>query len=153
MKDKENLEKLKEQGIEEIKKIPIVKEKQDEIILRLQRAKNYPQLKDILKETIAKLEDNTEENFLAFKKGANPEFENIKTLKKEMKKYEKALQEINEEIKEEKDIEEIKEALEENFIFLRRVIKQVAKIDEEIIIKLDEEIKKLKITYNIVKTN
>ncbi len=152
MKDKENLEKYKENVIEEIKKLPIVKEKQDKIILKLQRAKNYQQLKDILKETIAKLEDNTKENFLVLKK--EPEkLEDIKTLKKEMKKYEKVLQEINEEIKTKEDIEEIKEALEENFIFLRRVIKQIAKIDEEIIIKLDEEINKLKITYNIIKTN
>lgn len=152
MKDKENLEKYKENVIEEIKKLPIVKEKQDKIILKLQRAKNYQQLKDILKETIAKLEDSTKENFLVLKK--EPEkLEDIKTLKKEMNKYEKALQEINKEMKKEENLEEIKDLLEENFIFLKRVIKEVAKLDEEIIIKLDEEIKKLKITYNIVKTN
>ncbi len=70
-----------------------------------------------------------------------------------MKKYEKALQEINKEMKKQENIEEIKDLLEENFIFLKRVIKEVAKLDEEIIIKLDDEIKKIKITYNIVKTN
>ena len=53
MKDKENLEKYKENVIEEIKKLPIVKEKQNEIILKVQRAKNKEQLEEILKETLA----------------------------------------------------------------------------------------------------
>ena len=146
MKDKEQLEKSKEKVIEEIKKLPIVKEKQNEMILRVQKAKNKKELEEILKETLA--EEKIIEKCKEIEK-----IKNIKNLKKEMNKYEKALQEINEELKTKEDIEEIKEALEENFIFLRKVIKQVAKIDEEIILKLDEEIKKLKITYNIVKTN
>lgn len=156
MKDKKNLEKLKEQGIEEIKKLPMLKGKQDQMILRLQRAENKEQLEEILQETLE--EKELLKKFKKYKerhkiKEKIEEAEEIKTLKKEMKKYEKALQEINEELKTKEDIEEIKEALEENFIFLRKVIKQVAKIDEEIILKLDDEIKKLKITYNIIKTN
>lgn len=146
MKDKENLEKYKENVIEEIKKLPIVKEKQNEIILKVQRAKNKEQLEEILKETLA--EEKIIEKCKEIEK-----IKNIKNLKKEMNKYEKALKEINKEMKKQKEIDEIKDLLEENFIFLKKVIKEVAKVDEEIIIKLDEEIKKLKITYNIVKTN
>lgn len=146
MKDKEQLEKSKEKVIEEIKKLPIVKEKQNEMILRVQKAKNKKELEEILKENIE--EEQIIEKFKKIEK-----IKDIKNLKKEMKKYEKALQEINKEMKKEENLEEIKDLLEENFIFLKRVIKEVAKLDEEIIIKLDEEIKKLKITYNIVKTN
>lgn len=146
MKDKEQLEKSKEKIIEEIKKLPIVKEKQNEMILRVQKAKNKEQLEEILKENIE--EEQIIEKFKKIEK-----IKDIKNLKKEMKKYEKALQEINKEMKKQENIEEIKDLLEENFIFLKRVIKEVAKVDEEIIIKLDEEIKKLKITYNIIKTN
>ena len=146
MKDKEQLEKSKEKVIEEIKKLPIVKEKQNEMILRVQKAKNKKELEEILKENIE--EEQIIEKFKKIEK-----IKDIKNLKKEMKKYEKALQEINKEMKKEENLEEIKDLLEENFIFLKRVIKEVAKLDEEIIIKLDKEIKKLKITYNIVKTN
>lgn len=146
MKDKEQLEKSKEKIIEEIKKLPIVKEKQNEMILRVQKAKNKEQLEEILKENIE--EEQIIEKFKKIEK-----IKDIKNLKKEMKKYEKALQEINKEMKKQENIEEIKDLLEENFIFLKRVIKEVAKLDEEIIIKLDDEIKKLKITYNIIKTN
>ena len=126
--------------------MPIVKEKQNEMILRVQKAKNKKELEEILKENIE--EEQIIEKFKKIEK-----IKDIKNLKKEMKKYEKALQEINKEMKKEENLEEIKDLLEENFIFLKRVIKEVAKLDEEIIIKLDEEIKKLKITYNIVKTN
>lgn len=153
MKDKENLEKYKENVIEEIKKLPIVKEKQNEIILKVQRAKNKEQLEEILEEVKEEVEEEKMKKEREKIKKELEKMEDIKNLKKEMNKYEKALQEINEEMKKQKEIEEIKDLLEENFIFLRRVIKQVAKIDEEIIIKLDEEINKLKITYNIVKTN
>lgn len=146
MKDKEQLEKSKEKIIEEIKKLPIVKEKQNEMILRVQKAKNKEQLEEILKENIE--EEQIIEKFKKIEK-----IKDIKNLKKEMKKYEKALQEVNKEMKKQENIEEIKDLLEENFIFLKRVIKEVAKLDEEIIIKLDDEIKKIKITYNIVKTN